>query len=77
MKEEFIKFLKKVNAYDKFLTALAGENRTFDQKIVNSMPNSYIISAFTWMHTEDRSDYWNDLHERWVQIVKRYGEKNK
>lgn len=76
MKEKFIKFLKKVKAYEKFLTALELERKEFDSFISNSAPISYIISAFTWYNTPDKSYFWSPLDDRWKEIVKKHGEKN-
>lgn len=75
MKEEFIKFLKKVKAYDKFITALRAEDKEFDSFINSSTPMSYIISAFTWYNTPDTSSFWSPLDDRWGKIVKN-GKKN-
>jgi len=73
MKEEFIKFLNKTKAYDKYIDALEAERKEFDSFIGNSAPMSYIISAFTWYITPDTSSFRAPLDDRWKEIVRKNG----
>lgn len=77
MKEEFIKFLNKTKAHDKFLVNLVKRGRDFHNLIQEVSPEIYIMSAFSWCNTPEKEIYWDNLDVRWKEIVRKHGKENK
>lgn len=71
MKEKFIDFLKKENAFDSYVT-------NFNERIIKGGmlewlnvedPEGYIAEAFIWANTYEGWEYWNNLDEQWLKII--------
>lgn len=63
MNEEFVKFLKKHEAYEKFMKNL------YDEKCGGLCEDcSDISDAFMWAGTPERYKYWSKLNTEWNEI---------
>ena len=69
MTTEFIKFLKDNNAHDAFTKAFQ-ESEFNRERLMYCDPKYYITNAFVWAHTEEGSDYWRDLSDKWIDTAK-------
>lgn len=70
-KKLFIKFLKKHHILEQFRFNLKEynlqEKRTCFKELFNQDKSSYIIEAFTWRETLQRSEYWPNLNIKWQE----------
>ena len=67
MTAEFTKFLKDNDAYDDFMENI--KDRYSKERMSILAPKYYITNAFVWAHTEQGSDYWKELSEKWTDIA--------
>ena len=68
--KKFVNFLKKCDAYSKFLKNLS-RNKKYDAYSYPKMasPFYYLISAFNWNETEEGVYFWLGLHKEWSKIL--------
>ena len=59
-------FLKKENALNNFICAIGNDI----DRLKSSNEILYISGFFDWCASAYGSDYWNDLHDKWVQTLK-------
>ena len=70
----FIAFLKRNGALDIYKDNLNKQlNETLLGRILFAEPQFY-IDSFTWVRTKQGFDYWEDLQDEWMDIVKEDGE---
>ena len=70
----FIAFLKRNGALDIYKYNLNKQlNETLLGRILFAEPQFY-IDSFTWVQTKQGFDYWEDLQDEWMDIVKEDGE---
>ena len=70
----FIAFLKRNGALDIYKYNLNKQlNETLLGRILFAEPQFY-IDSFTWVQTKQGFDYWEDLQDEWMGIVKEDGE---
>lgn len=78
MKEKFIEFLKERGIYEKFVGCVylnKDRNRSFIQTrdfedVFKKPENTYIDQSFDWGKTEDGGEYWNNIYNEWMEILK-------
>ena len=64
MDKDFVTFLYDNNVYNKFI------KNCLSIKKCNRLPRmSYIYGAFDWYDTPEGSDFWKDIHKKWVDHV--------
>ena len=68
MTTEFIKFLKDNDAYDNFM-AEVDKDKDAKERMVIGNPKYYITNAFVWAHAEQGKDYWEQLDDKWTEII--------
>ena len=71
MKKRFIEFLKKNEAYDKFVrNAQADHGATLDG-IISRWTDStrWIGAAFNWDTTPEGREYWRNLDAAWKKVL--------
>lgn len=70
----FISFLKRNDALDAYIYNLKEQlNETLLERILFVSPD-YYIDSFGWEGTKQGFDYWEDLQDEWMDIVKEDGE---
>lgn len=70
MEEQFIKFLKKHDAYEKFMYNLLAEKWYELDELYKIIPiHKWIDCAFEWIETSEGYDYWNALDGLWCDVV--------
>lgn len=70
MKEKFIDFLKKENAFDSYVTHFNEHRKGAMIEWLNVKdPEDYIDCAFLWERTSEGWEYWNKLNEQWLKII--------
>ena len=66
---QFIDFLKRHGALGIYKDILNEQlNDTLLSRILFSEPQ-YYIDSFIWEETKQGFDYWNDLHNRWMDLI--------
>jgi hypothetical protein len=74
--QDFINFLKNKNIYEKFINNLLSFNN--QQKKENWKQCKfckdvdkffYILSSFYWHETEEGSDFWEDINNKWRKLI--------
>lgn len=70
MKEKFIDFLKKENAFDSYVTNFNERRKSAIIEWLNVKdPEDYIAEAFIWVISSEGCEYWNNLDEQWLKII--------
>lgn len=67
--KEFVSFLKRNDAYAKYLVNYMGHRK---KHLLRPKPPSFlsvkewILYGFTWCQTKEGTEFWNDLNSAWV-----------
>lgn len=70
MKEKFIQFLKKNNAYARFLENVSRYSLELDKDICQKFdPLIWLTVSFQWNHTKQGFFYWNKLEKKWHKVL--------
>lgn len=71
MKQQFIDFLKENNLYEEFLTNLKndGEFSSLDELCEAKEPYRWIIGAFEWFKQDQHWKVWDELDEKWQEMI--------
>lgn len=70
MKETFIEFLKKHNAYENFINNLLAEESWELDELYETLPaRKWLNCAFEWFDTSEGYNYWDALDSLWWDIV--------
>ena len=69
--KKFIHFLKQNNAYVRYVYNFGKHNYklSFDAFTRVYLQSQYINSAFVWDETKEGWSYWNNLSERWRNLI--------
>lgn len=62
--KKFFEFLKKNKVLEQYLSNLSASTD------FNEYPEDYISRAFYWYGTKEGSDFWRDIHEKWLKELK-------
>jgi len=76
----FTEFLKNAGVYDKYINNSKVENQRWTaikdyygdlEYIKNAIKSLFwITTAFNWDASEEGYDYWNDINEKWISLLK-------
>ena len=70
IEERFITFLKNKGIYDQFILNL-DVNPPLEQFFKDSeFEKEFICSAFSWLNTPEKHDFWRDINDEWLETIK-------
>ena len=69
MKDKFIDFLIKNDAFDKWIDNSNSRPDTVDEFLKNTHFSSYVSSSFEWDVTPEGYEYWGAMDSAWRNIV--------
>lgn len=72
MKEKFIEFLKKENAFTSYLHYFEVEETKsggLSDWLLIKEPDCFLDCAFNWENTLEGENYWDDLNEKWLKEI--------
>lgn len=64
-KDEFLQFLIREKVLEEYLTLL-NSKLFISFEIFVCYPESYISSGFPWITTEQGFNFWENLHDKWI-----------
>lgn len=64
-KDEFLQFLIQEKALEEYLTLLNSKLLISLERFVHQ-PESYISSGFPWITSEQGFNFWENLHNKWI-----------
>jgi len=73
--KNFVEFLKDNNIYDQFIYNLKNYNSiSLDDYCYKIYITSYILDAFSWKHTKEGYDFWDEMSDKWIKYLKGLNE---